>query len=482
MKIGQRWSEDEMQNVKVIILQSLTINREVQMINRLRKSSLFIIIFLILLSNAWGDDRRSDKSVLTIMTINAEFLWDGVPPEEGWVEFQWKYSQKEAEEHMKEVADIIIRNNPDIVNLVEVESLKALETFNNKYLESRGYYPYLESHGYRPYFVNGKDTYTGQDVALLTRIDPENESIERDDRKGQSGDEIQSVSKNYFAKIKVGDIKIALIGIHFLARSNDESSSQKREAQADAIVNLAIELRDQGYLPVVLGTFNDYDGDEGNRDHIDSMPVTNVLRIIKLMDPNNTSDDLVNAAYFVPKATRYTAFCDRNRNDSVDFPQEVTSIDHILLPPQLEALVELVVIPHEYNPIQVTDHFPIMVHLRFSGGSTPTPYVSIRITSLFPNPPGIENLEEKVTIKNFGSQTVNLTDWKLKDLIRRTWALDELGTLDAGMEKTIYRNGKPMTLNNNGDTVELIDPAGRVVQSVNYSRVDEGEVVIPTIE
>ena len=29
------------------------------------------------------DDRRSDKSRLTIMTFNAEFLWDGVDPEEG---------------------------------------------------------------------------------------------------------------------------------------------------------------------------------------------------------------------------------------------------------------------------------------------------------------------------------------------------------------------------------------------------------------
>ncbi len=38
---------------------------------------------------ARADDRRTDRSRLTIMTINAEFPWDGVAPEEGQANFPW---------------------------------------------------------------------------------------------------------------------------------------------------------------------------------------------------------------------------------------------------------------------------------------------------------------------------------------------------------------------------------------------------------
>jgi len=52
----------------------------------------------------WAEDRRSNTSVLVIMTLNAEFLWDGVSPEEGRVDFDCKHSQTEAEEHMRRMS------------------------------------------------------------------------------------------------------------------------------------------------------------------------------------------------------------------------------------------------------------------------------------------------------------------------------------------------------------------------------------------
>ena len=214
-----------------------------------------------------AEDRRTAPCRLNVMTFNAEFLWDGVEPEEGSADFAWKGSQTEAEDHMRLVADVIKRSNPDIVNLVEVENLQALTTFNDKFLAGRGY---------RPYFVQGKDTSTGQDVVLLTRIDPDGNAIARDDRKGRAGNVLKSVSKNYFAKLTADNVKIAFIGLHFLARPDDESRRLDREAQADAIRNLGKELHAQGFRVIVFGDFNDYDGDAGSRDHIDSTPITNV--------------------------------------------------------------------------------------------------------------------------------------------------------------------------------------------------------------
>jgi hypothetical protein len=49
------------------------------------------------------------------------------------------------------------------------------------------------------------------------------------------------------------------------------------------------------------------------------------------------------------------------------------------------------------------------------------------------------------------------------------------------MERTIQRNGQAMALNNDGDTIDLLNPGGSVVQTVTYGSVDEGELVTPAV-
>lgn len=436
----------------------------------LKRALAAVLSLMLLVGISWAEDRRTDRSVLVIMTLNAEFLWDGVAPEEGQVNFEWKGSQTEAEEHMRRVAEVIIRSNPDIVNLVEVENHQALTTLNDNFLQGRGY---------KPYFVKGRDTYTGQDVALLTRIDPDGGTIQYDDRKGQAGDIEKSVSKNYVASFTIDNTKICLISLHFLARPLQNSRKLKREAQADAIRSIAVEKADAACELVILGDFNDYDGEYGSRDHISSMPITSVLTIIKRMDPADYADDLVNAASSIPKANRYTAFWDANDNGEIDPPRELTSIDHVLLSPTLAAKLEMADMPHVHDPRFVTDHFPVVVRLRFAQASTGTQAAQVRIVALLPNPDGDEGQNEEVTLKNLGSQPISLSGWKLRDLAGRKWSLDGLGTLQPGQEKTIKRSGQPMALNNGGDTVDLIHPNGSVMQTVTYSAVDEGEVVHP---
>ena len=88
-------------------------------------------------------DRRSDRSRLVVMTFNAEFLWDGRAPEEGQVNFPWKNSPDQADERMRAIAGIIAAHDPDIVNLVEVEGLAALEHLNSTFLADEGYGAFL---------------------------------------------------------------------------------------------------------------------------------------------------------------------------------------------------------------------------------------------------------------------------------------------------------------------------------------------------
>ena len=111
----------------------------------LKRFLTILALLSLLFGNAWAEDRRANTSVLVVMTLNVEFMWDGVAPEEGRVDFPWKGSQTESEEHMEQIAKVIIINSdPDVVNLVEVENEQALKTLNDKFLQGRGYKPYFD--------------------------------------------------------------------------------------------------------------------------------------------------------------------------------------------------------------------------------------------------------------------------------------------------------------------------------------------------
>lgn len=302
-----------------------------------------------------AEDRRRDPSRLVVMTLNAEFLWDGIAPEDGRIRFAWRGSPAAARAHMAAVAALISRADPDIVNLVEVEGLAALERFAARFLADRDY---------RAYLVDGTDRFTGQDVGLLTRIDPVSLSIDRDDRRGRRGAVAKSVSKNYYARFRVGGLKFGLIAIHYLARPHDPTRRTKREAQAAATAMLARQLAAEGYAPIVLGDFNDYDGADGSRDHLDNRPISNVMATVKSMDPADPADDLINLSAMVAKPDRYTAYWDRNRNGRVDPPDEFSAIDHILVDPALIRHVIRVEMPHNHDPRRVTDHYPVVATFR----------------------------------------------------------------------------------------------------------------------
>lgn len=427
------------------------------------------VLMLVCAGLSSAEDRRPDPSRLRIMTINGLFLWDGVAPEEGDVDFPWKNSQTEAEEHMEEVARLIRSNDPDIVNVVEVENGAALNRMNDLFLAGRSY---------KVFFVQGKDSATGQDVALLTRVDPEGGAVARDERLGQSGTVQKGVSKHYFGTIPVGDTRIFILGLHFLARPLDDTRRLEREAQADAVRSMILAHRCATCEIVVLGDFNDFDGGADSSDHKDSMPITNVLRIVRGLGPTTPADDLLNAAKFVPKGERFTAFFDQNENNHTDPPQEFTSIDHVLLSQRLADRVQVVEIDHDFDPVSVTDHFPVVVQVATSG-ATPVPTAGVRIVSLLPNPSGNENDNEAATLANQGTVVVDMTGWTLRDRSGSEWRLDSMISLEVGQQKTIQRNGQPMAMSNRGDTIELRDRTGRVLQTVNYPRVAEGELVTP---
>jgi lamin tail-like protein len=120
------------------------------------------------------------------------------------------------------------------------------------------------------------------------------------------------------------------------------------------------------------------------------------------------------------------------------------------------------------------------VWLEGPGAVTPPAPVQgggLRIVRLLPDPEGSDEENESITLRNTGNASMSLAGWSLRDLSGKTWSLDGVGTIAAGDEREVKRNGQPMSLNNDGDTIELLDPQQRRIQTVRYGAVSRGEVV-----
>jgi hypothetical protein len=102
----------------------------------------------------------------------------------------------------------------------------------------------------------------------------------------------------------------------------------------------------------------------------------------------------------------------------------------------------------------------------------------LRIASLIPNPAGDDSLNEQIVLRNDGALPVLLDGWIVRDLAQNTWRLDGV-TADANATVTIKRAGQRMSMNNAGDTIELVSPGGSVVQTVTYGPAAPGQVVTP---
>jgi hypothetical protein len=68
---------------------------------------------------------------------------------------------------------------------------------------------------------------------------------------------------------------------------------------------------------------------------------------------------------------------------------------------------------------------------------------------------------------------VNLTGWVLRDRSGLTWTL--VGSVAAGQPHNFGRGGQPMTLNNAGDEIVLIDPSGTERDRFSYPSSSEGD-------
>lgn len=316
-------------------------------------------------------------STLRIMQYNVEWLFLKTYNNCPGSGCSWK-NLADATTHLQSVASVIQTYDPDIVNLCEVEGCYELEQLAGL----------LGNKQYTPYLLFGTDTSTGQNVGILTKYSP-SVSLQRSSQTfaypvagshcnytGAAGS--SGVSKHYYTEYKINDMTVYFIGAHLLAMPTDPSRCASREAQAEVLQKLIIELLggidpntrhivdDPKIGLIVAGDMNDFDAEI--QDSNDNQPISIVLDILK----GNAGQyalayELYSAASKVAKTERFTDWWDPN-GDCEATPNEMSMIDHVLMTPNLFDIVTRVTFPHPYKEFCETynsDHYPIVVDFEF---------------------------------------------------------------------------------------------------------------------
>lgn len=308
-----------------------------------------------------NEDRRQDKNSLRIVQYNVEWLFTDYykPADCPGENCTWK-NETAAQTHLTYVSKIINTLQPDIINLCEVEGCDEL----NELIKQT-------SSEYNPYLVQGTDTSTGQNVGLLTKMNPSTNLYRSEERisypipnskcgyTGSPG--TAGVTKHYITEFNWSDMQVLYVGIHFLAYPTDALRCAEREAQATVIQNIIIPYIQNGYEVIVMGDFNDFDEDP--LDSNDNIPISQVLDIVRGKHTNIYK--LYNVASSMPKEERYSDWWDKN-GDCKSTPNEFSKIDHILVTSKLQTKIKNVSIYHGYDEFCDTynsDHYPLFLEL-----------------------------------------------------------------------------------------------------------------------
>ncbi len=117
---------------------------------------------------------------------------------------------------------------------------------------------------------------------------------------------------------------------------------------------------------------------------------------------------------------------------------------------------------------------------------------SIVINEIYPNPPGSDNDDEFIEIKNIGTETISLTGWKLQDGSSSGGYTLPATTLPPNGLIVIKRTQSTLALNNsggedvrlslnNGALVTKVSYTGSVADNMSYSRTTDGNYVWSTV-
>ena len=311
------------------------------------------------------NDRRKDPNKLRIVQYNVEWLFvdyysEMNCPGQGCT---WK-NQSEALKHLDYVSQRIKQINPDIINFCEIEGCDELNMLKDTLDGS-----------YIPYLKKGTDTSTGQNVGMLTRIDPL-KSLYRTEVKynypipgstcGYTGSVSSSgVSKHSITEFVFNNMNVAFISAHLIAIPTDPTRCAQREAQAMVLQSVIYDFINREYEVIMIGDFNDYDGEI--LDMNNNKPISKVLNILKGVEGVYAGKYQLNSvAEFITQNQRYSDWWDSDNNCNTASTHDYSMIDHVLVTELIKKNIFNTFIYHEYDEYcgkYDSDHYPVVVDL-----------------------------------------------------------------------------------------------------------------------
>jgi exonuclease III len=232
----------------------------------------------------------------------------------------------------------------------------------------------LNDQTYMPYLKKGTDTSTGQNVGMLTRVDPI-VSLYRTEEKfnypiqgsqcGYTDTGSTGVSKHYITEFKLDNMNIAFIGAHFIAIPTESSRCAQREGQASVLQSVIADYISRDYEVIVLGDLNDFDGEV--LDVNSNKPTSQVLNILKgQYGAYDGKYELVSVAETVQQSERYSDWYDSDNNCNTKSSKDYSMIDHVLVTDVIRKNIANTFIYHDYDEYcgkYDSDHYPVVIDL-----------------------------------------------------------------------------------------------------------------------
>jgi len=103
--------------------------------------------------------------------------------------------------------------------------------------------------------------------------------------------------------------------------------------------------------------------------------------------------------------------------------------------------------------------------------------LNIYINEILPSPEGPDAENEWIEIKNHNNFKVDLSEWQIKDGVGKikVFVFPKKSFIESNGFLVLFRPESKVTLNNNGDSVTLLNPNGKTIDSVSFEKSLRGQ-------
>jgi len=103
----------------------------------------------------------------------------------------------------------------------------------------------------------------------------------------------------------------------------------------------------------------------------------------------------------------------------------------------------------------------------------------VYIKEFLPNPAGSDKEGEWIRLINTGEETITIGGWRVFDEAEKAFIFDASQQLPAGGELVLSYAQTGITLNNNGETITLINDEKGIVDVLSYSgQASDDEIIV----